>query len=193
VSRGSGCIARCPPTAAGDSHYAADVGYGVSPVVVELVEQLLLLGREFRGAAPVAASCPSGDQPCLGAFPDDVAFELGKRPEDLEDQPPARRRRVDRLLETSEPNAPLLQLADSINKVLQRAAEPIEPPNDKGVAGAGVVERRLQPGALRLGARGFVVEGARTASGIKGIPLQIEVLVSGTDSGVADEVPGVGR
>jgi hypothetical protein len=78
----------------------------------------------------VAAAGPGG-----GAFADEVAFELGQGGEHVEDELAAGGGGVDRLLEAPEPDAAVGQAGDDVDQVAQGAAEPIQLPDDQGVAG----------------------------------------------------------
>ena len=82
----------------------------------------------------------------MGALPDQVAFELGQRPEDVEDELAAAGGGVDLLLQGLEADAPLLKQGDGVDEVAQGAAKSIQPPDDQGVAGAGKSRASSRPG-----------------------------------------------
>jgi hypothetical protein len=63
-------------------------------------------GHDRRPAAVAAAGAGRG-QPSIGAFADEVAFELGQGGEDVEDELAAGGGGVDRLLEAAEPDPAL--------------------------------------------------------------------------------------
>jgi len=91
---------------------------------------LALLGRRHgRRSTAAAAALARRLQPGQGSVADQVALELGQRPEQVEHQPSTRGRRVDRLLERPEPDAPLVEVA-------QRPTEAVEPPDDQDVPGS---------------------------------------------------------
>jgi hypothetical protein len=73
----------------------------------------------------VAAAGPGSGQPRRSAFADQVAFKLGQGGEDMEHQLAAGGGRVDRLLETPEPNAAVGKAGHSVDQVPQGAAEPV--------------------------------------------------------------------
>src|SRR3954451_24100579 len=102
-------------------------------VGVELFHQSDLFGGEgFAPAAlasPGSSSCKSG----LGALADDVALELGKRAEDVEDELPAAGRGVDLLGGALEPDALAVKLRDRLDEVFEGATEPIQAPHHQGV------------------------------------------------------------
>src|SRR5512135_651389 len=70
----------------GDAQGATDVGDRGGLVVVEGLGDLRLTRVERSGASAEPPSGPGGGQPGLGALPDQVAFELSQRAEDVEDQ-----------------------------------------------------------------------------------------------------------
>jgi hypothetical protein len=53
---------------------------------------------------------------------------------------------VDRLLQAPEPNSALSQPGDGVDQVPERPAEAVELPDDKGVAGAQLVQDLLEDG-----------------------------------------------
>jgi hypothetical protein len=55
----------------------------------------------------------------MGPLPDQVALELGEGGEDVKDEPPAGRRRVDRLGERPEADPALLERAHSLDQMAQ--------------------------------------------------------------------------
>ena len=107
-----------------------------------------------RRPATVAAAGPGGGQPGAGAFADEVTFELGQGREDVEDELAAGGGGVDRLLEAAEPDAAVGQAGDGVDQVAQRPAEPVEFPDDQGVAGAQLVQDLLEGGPVGAGAAG---------------------------------------
>ena len=87
-----------------------------------------------EGAATMAAAGPARGQPRGGAFPDQVAFELGQGGEHVEDELAAGGG-VDRLLETAEPDTAVGQAGDHVDEMPEGAAEAVELPHDQGVPG----------------------------------------------------------
>jgi hypothetical protein len=74
-----------------------------------------------------------------------------------------------------------------LDKMWQRAAEAVEFPDHQRVAGPTGVEGRSQSRPVHLGAADRVSEQALTPGGVERISLQIEMLVSGRYSGVANQ------
>src|SRR4051794_15763398 len=102
-------------------------------VGIELFHQSDLFGGEgFSPAAPASPASGRG-KPGLGALADDVALELRKGAEDVEDELPAAGRGVDLLGEALEADAAAVKLCDGLDKVLEGAAEAIQAPHHKGV------------------------------------------------------------
>jgi hypothetical protein len=89
---------------------------------------------------PLATACPRRGQPSPRPLADQFALELGQRPEDVEDQLPATRRRVDLLRQALEADPRLCQGIEQLDEIRERAAEAIEPPDDERVTGATEVK-----------------------------------------------------
>ena len=85
-----------------------------------------LVGRDHWPPPAVSASLASSLEASMGAFPDQIALELGKRAEDVEHQHPARRGGVDLLGERAETHAARRQIADFLDQVARRAPKTIE-------------------------------------------------------------------
>src|SRR5512147_1712080 len=71
--------------------------------------------------------------------------------------------------------------------VLERAPQPVELPDDEGIAGPEEGERFGQSDAFVLGTAGDVGEELPAAGLLERVLLEIEVLVLGRDTRVADE------
>jgi hypothetical protein len=69
----------------------------------------------------------------MGALTNEIAFELGERAEDVEDQLAAWGRRINLLGQTFEANPSPGQRGDDLDHVLEQAAEAVEAPDDEGV------------------------------------------------------------
>src|SRR5215210_5885271 len=122
-----------PQRHAGDMERFANVPNGRGFVGIELFHQSDLFGGEsFAPAAPASAGSGRG-KPGLGALADDVALELRKGTEDVEDELPAAGRGVDLLGEALEADALAVKLPDRLNQMREGAAEAIQAPYNKGV------------------------------------------------------------
>src|SRR5215203_3508691 len=97
-------------------------------VGVELFHHGNLFGGEGFAPATPASSISGSGKPGLGALANDVALELGKGAEDVEDELPAAGRGVDVLGEALEADALAVELRDGLDQVLEGAAEPIQAP-----------------------------------------------------------------
>jgi hypothetical protein len=95
-------------------------------------------GSERRFAAAVATTRPASRQAVSGSFDDELAFKPGDRGEDVEEQAPDRRGRIDALLEHAQADVALLQFGCESGEVFDGAPEPVEARDHKHVAGAQV-------------------------------------------------------
>jgi len=108
--------------------------------------------------------------------------------EHVEDQLAARGSGVDRLLQATEPDPVLGQPGDGVDQVAQRAAQPVQLPDDQGVAGAELVQDLLEDWAVGAGAAGGLGEHPVAAGRGKGVDLQVRLLVGGGDASVAEQM-----
>jgi hypothetical protein len=141
-----------------------------------------------HGRVLEAAAGSSGRQPGAGALPDQVAFELGQGGEDVEDELAARGGGVDLLLQAAEPDLMLGHAGDGVEQVAQGPGEPVELPDDQGVAGAELVQDLLEDRAVGAGAAGGLGEHPVAAGAVQGVDLEVRLLVGGGDAGVAEQV-----
>jgi hypothetical protein len=172
---------------AGDIERFANVLNGRGFVGVELFHQNDLFGGE--GFSPTAAAPPgSGSgKTGLGTLTDDVALELGKGAEDVEDELPAAGRGVDLLGKALEADALAVKPRDRLDQVCEGATEPIQAPHHQGVPVPQVRERIRQARAFCSAATDGVGEGFRAAGVLEGVALEIKCLICRGDSGVSDE------
>jgi hypothetical protein len=141
----------------------------------------------------VAAPGPGGGQPGGGPFADQVAFELGQGREHMEDQLAARGGGVDRLMEAVEPDAALGQSGDGVDQVAQGAAQAVEFPDDRGIAGAQLVQDLVEGGAVGAGAAGRLGEHPIAAGGLQRVDLELWLLIGGGDAGIAEQMSHAGE
>src|SRR4051794_13648307 len=85
-----------------DPQRPADVLDRIGRVAVERGGVPLLLVVELAGPATLPPAGPRRGETREGPLPDDVPLELGQGPEDVEDELPARGRRIDGLLQAQE-------------------------------------------------------------------------------------------
>ena len=107
-----------------------------------------LVGGDDRAAPPLATALARGAQARLSALADQIALELRQGAEDIEHQHTSRRGGVDVFGERTEPDASRRQLADLLDQVAHRAAEPIELPHNQRVAGAQIGQRFAKTGGI---------------------------------------------
>ena len=81
----------------------------------------------------VGPACAGGFESRCGPLADDRTLELGERSEDVEDQPIAGGRGVDRLGERAQADLAPLELLDGLDQLPDRAGEPVELPDDQRV------------------------------------------------------------
>lgn len=77
---------------------------------------------------------------------------------------------------------------DDVDQVAEASAEPVDPPDDQGVAGSQIVQTCLPPWAVGLGAGGYVLVDLEAAFGCERVKLQLRIFVGRTDPGVPDLV-----
>ena len=121
-----------------------------------------------------------------GALDGQLTFHLGKAGHDVEEEAPGRRAGVDGVGEAPELDALLVQLADQIDKLLDRAAQPVELPDDQGVALTQHFERFAQARTVCPCAAHLILEDL-LASGLgQGFTLQLKVLILRGNARITD-------
>ena len=103
-----------------------------------------VISRGRLRSAPGACGGKSGDR----ALTNQVALELGEGRKDAEYQPACGAGRVDAAGEHLQANSLGLQPTNQLDEVTERTADPIEFPDDQGVARPHVVERLGEAGPL---------------------------------------------
>ena len=93
---------------------------------------------------------------------------------------------VDGVGQRLKPNALFSQVRHGGDQVRQRPAEPIQTPNQKGVASVQASERLLKAGSFRAGPGALIGEDILGARSTKRVELQVEVLLSGGDAGISN-------
>src|SRR3954464_14184381 len=122
-----------PQCHAGDMEGFANVPNGCGFIGVELFHQSDLFMGQGSSTATLASPGSGRGKPGLGALADDVALELRKGAEDVEDELPAAGRGVDLLGEALEADALAVKLPDCLNQMREGAAEAVQAPNHQGV------------------------------------------------------------
>src|SRR5690606_30653683 len=107
--------------------------------------------------------------------------------EDVERQAAAGRSGVNVLVDALEADAARVELIDSVDQVLEAAAQAVEAPHNQRVAlpqrGGGLGPAR----PLAAGTADVVLEDALATSLLQGVSLQLEVLVERADARVTDD------
>src|SRR4051812_26018914 len=111
----------------------ANVPNGGGFVGVELFHQSDLFGGEGLAPAALASSGSSRGKSCLGALADEVALELRKSTEDVEDELPAAGRGVDLFGGALEADALAVKLCDRLDEVLHGSSEAVPGPHYRRV------------------------------------------------------------
>jgi hypothetical protein len=81
--------------------------------------------------------------------------------------------------------AALSQAGDGVDQVPQRAAEAVQLPDHEGVARADLVQELGEGGPVGAGAAGGLGEHPPAAGQLRGVDLELWLLVGGGDPGVA--------
>ena len=106
----------------------------------------------------------------------------------MEDELATRGGGVDRLLQAAEPDATIGQAGDGVDQMPQGPTEPIQLPDDQGVAGAQLVQDLLKDWPVGAGAAGRLSEHPVAAGGLQRVDLKLGLLVGGGDPGIAKEM-----
>jgi hypothetical protein len=75
-------------------------------------------------------------QTCISSLPDNLPLKFSKACKDIEHKSAASGRGVDRFCQAFEVNISFLKICNRVNEVFEGPAEPIQPPDNKGVAGS---------------------------------------------------------
>ena len=95
----------------------------------------------------------------------------------------------ERIVEALEPDPTLQQHAGQLNQVPQGAPEAVELPDHQDIARAQLTEHGLQHRALDADPARHLLVDLPTAGAAQGIDLQVQALVFGADTGIADVHP----
>ena len=176
---GSAVIDIPPQRHAGDMEGFANVPNGRGFVGIEFFHQSDLFGGEGFSSATLASSGSGRGKTGPCALADEIALELRKGTEDVEDELAAAGRGVDLLGGALEADALAVELRDGLDQVLQGAAKAIQAPHDKGVSFPEVREGLCQAWAFCCAAADGVGEGLGATGFLEGVALEIKVLFVG--------------
>jgi hypothetical protein len=79
----------------------------------------------------------------------------------------------DRFLEAAEPDPAVGRAGDGVDQVPQGAAEPIQLPDDQGIAGAQLVQDLFEGGSVGAGAAGGLGEPPVATGTLEGVDLEL--------------------
>jgi hypothetical protein len=147
------------------------------------------LAAQHRGPAATAAAGPSGGQSRSCSFTDEIAFELGQGGKHVENQLAAGVVVSIASCRLRNPTPRSARPVTVSTRWRQGAAEPVELPDDQGVAPAGVVEELLKGGTVSAGAASRLGEDAVAAGAPGRRPGGVGVGAGGGgDRGVAQQM-----
>src|SRR3954467_1736166 len=115
----------------------------------------------------------------MRAFLDEIPLELCQCPKDVKDKLAPAGRGVDLLLERSEAHAPVWELPDSLEEMGEGAAEPVQTPDDQGVARTQMGECLSEARAVRDGSGDRVGVDVFAAGRRQRVLLECKGLVKG--------------
>jgi len=116
-------------------------------------------------------------------------FVLGHEGEHAEDEAAVRGGGVhDAVGQRPDPDPAGLQGGDDVDEVAQVAPEPVDFPDDQGVAAAQVGQAGVPLGSVGFGSGGGFGVGLQAVRGAEGVELQLGVLVGGGHPCVSDSV-----
>ena len=155
-------------------------------VVEHLYGQFGLFPIELAWPAALAPSGSGGGEAGHGALADTAALELRQRRREVEVELPHRGGRIDVFRQYFEMDFTLFQRVDDRDKVDKGPAQAVQLPHDQRVAGAQEAQRIIE---ARTGFRAahLVGEYFFAPGFLQGVELEIEILVVGGDTGIADK------
>jgi len=115
---------------------------------------------------------------------------LGQGAENLEHELAARRSDIDGVLQRNQVQPAAAQVLDDLNQVLGGAPQPVQPPDNYGIAGPGVRQQLFPVRLVGLHAGNRIGVDVVAAGLAQGVKLQVEHLLAGADAGVAEFLHG---
>lgn len=146
-----------------------------------------LVAVDFRWPALVDSALLGSHDPLGLALAPQIGLEFGKHPEHVEECLAGGRRGIDGLLRCEEMGALHVEAIDDHLKVVQRASQPVDPGDNKRLAGMDEVQDgvELRTPIERRPALLFLANDL-AARGLEGGNLRGEVLVGGGGAGISD-------
>ena len=142
-------------------------------------------GVSLRGRPPRQPWALAAAKAGHGRLTYEFALELGQSPEDVEHQRAAGCGGVDLLGERAEAEPLLLERFHWRHQLRQAPPQPVQPPDDQGVALPYPVQRLGKAGPVGPGPGGPVLENPPVSGGIERVELRLRVLVKGLDTRVS--------
>ena len=87
---------------------------------------------------------PCGAKPRLNTLADQITLDLGQRGENGDGEPPMRRRGIDGIVQTLQPDASIHQYADQIQETPERSAQTVQLPDDQHIANPDITEQFVE-------------------------------------------------
>jgi len=169
----------------GDAAGGGDFGHGELARVVHSLGFADQGWRHLRFAATGPPAAAGSDQTSLGAFPDQGGLVVGHQGEHSEDEFAVGGGGVhDPVGQRKHSYAPGFQSGDDVDQVPQVPAEPVDFPDDQGVARPQVLQAAVPLWPVGFCAGGDVLVDLEAAGGPQGVELKLGVLVGGADPGV---------
>jgi hypothetical protein len=152
----------------------------VGPILVEGYRKCDLLSAIERchpWPPSLASSGASCRKTCLRSLTDEITLKLRKGTNEVKDEFTCAGRSVDVLREALEANATTVKVGNSLNQMLEGAAQSIQASDDEGISCAQEAERLIKPRPFGGGTAHRVGEDAIALGFLKGILLELRVLV----------------
>lgn len=147
----------------------------------------LAVSVQAFGTSALPPAGPGGRQSGIGSFSNEVSLELGQCPKDMEDQLATTGGGIDLLREALEPDPAAIELGQQVNQGSKGTAQTIESPDNEDIPFPDMLQCSGQSRPMGLGATGRVSKDLITASGLQGIQLEMERLVFGRDTSIANK------
>src|SRR6266446_685231 len=157
----------------------ADLLYWCSLIVERLNGGDLLRGikRFPTWSAAFPATSPSSGEACAGAFYREGAFKFSHTREQMEDEFPARVAGIEGLSQALKLDPAFLKGAHDFQQVLERTAEPIQPPDHECITRPYILERLLQLRALVFHTLDLFGKDLLISGCFQGVQLQLKMLL----------------
>ena len=149
-------------------------------------DRLRLSCAESGIAADTASGlgCP---QARLRPLPDERPLEFGRGTEHLHGELALRARRVNGIMQRTEVRSPALQVLDHLEKMRERARQPVDAHDHEHVRSSQPMQQLGQFGTRTVRSRGLLFKDFSASRGAQLVLLGIGGLLLGRDPGIADD------